>query len=668
MLNRILVCTLCALGFAATLTFLYAQQASGPRRAGETPGVQQTPVFRARADYVPVDVVVTDQNDEPLTGLTVDDFEIYDNGMRQSISDFKFVSIPVGARDVTAESATTASQTVATNELPSADSRLFVLLIDDVHTLESELISVKQVMTDFVRALSPDDEVGIVFAGRSDLGLNFTTDVNRMLQAIERTRGALGFGLDALGRSANSERRGDARLMQSAGRTTAFALKNIARALAGSRHQRRAIIYVGGGSAIDHDETAWTDPAGLDLKAAFEEARRANVPIYSLDPRGMVQPPDAVRGGIGALNGGGSMSTYAVMKQIQIQQNTLAVTSVNTGGRAFLNQSDLTGAIDAIVRENGSFYLLGYYPSPAVRDGAFHPIDVRVTRPGARVRARAGYLASAASTPDASTAERLATAMVSGVDMRGLTLRAQVTPLLPTDRGMRCAVTIQVTYPTLVTDQPFDKVQVQVVGLDGDAKIRASSDNTYTFKPPMVNRGSATFVINSVIDLPAEPLAIRIGVSSLAHGRTGTVQLPMQVPKPSDSKLQLGGVALGFDGPPRESALGDIEARSLLPFQPTTSRTFSQRDTLRVFMPILWREGTDEVRVTLTLKGRSATIRRDEPLTAKAGDRGRHVAAFDTLLPLARLSGPVTLQLDARLANGQTATETVAFDVLPSGK
>ena len=624
---------------------------------------QQGPVFRAGVEYVPVDVVVTDSNDVPITDLKMDEFEIYESGRRQTIADFKFVSIPVAERNLSAIRSDPVVQDVASNVRLSPDSRLFVLLVDDLHTLESDIIAVKKVMSDFVRALSPIDEVAVVFVGRSDLSVNFTTDPARALKAIENTREALGFGIDALGRSSNDSRGRDDRAMTAPGRAVAFAFKNVARALAGSTNQRRAIVYVSGGSPIDHEAANWGHVVSEDLKDAFEVARRANVPIYSLDPRGPVQPADAVRGGIGFMNGGGGTSTYNVFKQIQVQQNNLSTASHNTGGRAFVNQSDLTGAINAIVRENGSFYVIGYYPSPPPRDGRFHPIEVKVTRPGARVRARPGYLSSAAGVTETNTPEPLAAAMASGVDMRGLTLRAHVAPLLPLDKGMRSTITIQVTYPTVANELPFDNVKVQVLALDDDGKVKARLDRGYTFKAPQSQREAATFLINDTLDLPAQPLTVRIGVSSRALGRTGTLQLPITVPKPSDAQLQMGGVVIGLTGPPRESAFGDEFVRGLVPFQPTTTRLFSQRSTLRVFAPFFWRGRDEVVKVKLTLRGPEFTAEREESLPAVAQEKGRQLTSLDTLIPLAKLLGPITLRIEGRLANGQRTEQTVAFDV-----
>jgi VWFA-related protein len=632
--------------------------------AQQTP--QQPPVFRAGVEYVPVDVIVTDGNDVPITDLKVDEFEIYEGGRRQEIADFKFVSIPVVERDLAAIRSAPVVRDVASNVRLSPDSRLFVLLVDDLHTLESDIIAVKQVMTDFIRALSPVDEVAVVFVGRSDLSVNFTTDPARALKAIDNTRAAMGFGIDALGRSTNDSRPfKDERAMTAPGRAVAFAFKNIAMALAGSTHARRAIVYVSGGSPIDHQHPTLTSEIVMaDLKDAFEAARRANVPIYSLDPRGLVQPADAVRGGIGFMNGGGGTSTYNVMKQIEAQQNNLSVASINTGGRAFVNQSDQTGAINAIVKENGSFYVLGYYPAPPPRDGKYHSIEVKVTRPGARVRARSGYVSSAGIAQDSATvADPLATAMKSGVDMRGLSLRAHVAPLLPLDKMMRSAIAIQVTYPTVVSELPFDNVTVQVLALDNDGKVRARLDRGYTFKPPQSQREAATFLINDTLDLPAQPLTVRVGVSSRALGRTGTLQVPVSVPKPSDAQLQVGGVVIGLTGPARESAFGEDFVRGLLPFQPTTSRQFSQRSTLRVFAPFFWKGKDEIVKVSLILKSPDFTAQREESLKTVPQEKGRQLAALDTLIPLAKLLGPVTLEIEGRLANGQAARQTIPFDV-----
>jgi Ca-activated chloride channel family protein len=67
-----------------------------------------------------------------------------------------------------------------------------------------------------------------------------------------------------------------------------------------------------------------------------------------------------------------------------------------TGGRSFQapDAPALRTALSAIARELRAQYLLGYVPAVAARDGsAWRTIQVRVERPGVRVRAREGYFA-----------------------------------------------------------------------------------------------------------------------------------------------------------------------------------------------------------------------------------------------------------------------------------
>src|SRR5262249_4556641 len=137
----------------------------------------------------------------------------------------------------------------------------------------------------------------------------------------------------------------------------------------------------------------------------------------------------------------------AAANRIVIQQDHLAEIAINTGGRAFINRSDWKGAVDEIVEENGSFYVLGYYPDPYVRDGKFHDIRVDVKRPGAHVRARPGYVAADAAAPAVDLKGTLDTAMSAGLNVSGITMSAFASPLAPGTNGTRTAVAIEVEYP-----------------------------------------------------------------------------------------------------------------------------------------------------------------------------------------------------------------------------
>jgi hypothetical protein len=284
------------------------------------------------------------------------------------------------------------------------------------------------------------------------------------------------------------------------------------------------------------------------------------------------------------------------------------------------------------------------------------------------VRARTGYAFAKPATTDSTIGERLGLAMTSGVDVRGLGLRATVAPLLPTSKGTRSAVTIEVAYPAATMDGvTTDTLGVQILALDGDGKVKASVNRAYTVRPPGAAAETFPVVINDVIDLPDQPLTLRVGVASRALDRAGTVQLPVDAPKASESAIQMGAVVLGLadgGGPP---TLGDDFVKAIVPFQPSTARTFTPQQTLRVFAPVFWRSRETDARVVLTLEGPTVTLRREERLTVATATDGRRLTALDTLIPLAQLSGTYTLRLEANVNDKQTFVREVRFEVSAAG-
>ena len=71
--------------FVLSLAFSAAAQ-----QPSATPPDDQ--VVRISTNLIQIDVTVTDKNGKVVTGLTADDFEIFENGERQRMSNFSFVS------------------------------------------------------------------------------------------------------------------------------------------------------------------------------------------------------------------------------------------------------------------------------------------------------------------------------------------------------------------------------------------------------------------------------------------------------------------------------------------------------------------------------------------------------------------------------------------------
>src|SRR6187200_391430 len=79
----------CALLPLAAVVVLQSPALQG--QGTQAPGV----TFQVEVNYVDVDVVVTDGQGNFVTGLTRDDFEVFENGRPQKIDTFSMVEIPV---------------------------------------------------------------------------------------------------------------------------------------------------------------------------------------------------------------------------------------------------------------------------------------------------------------------------------------------------------------------------------------------------------------------------------------------------------------------------------------------------------------------------------------------------------------------------------------------
>jgi VWFA-related protein len=639
----------------------------------------QQPTFRSGVNYVRVDVVVTDKDDKPLTDLTKGDFSIVDQGRPQAIDTFQLMSVPVEHRTMDASSSPPPPD-VATNVAPTPNSRLFAIIVDDLHLVESDIIPLKRVLSDLIASMSPNDDIAIVFVGHSNLSVNFTRDLARLNRAVEHVREAMGFGLDALASQPNGS--GTAAsgsgliLTGSAGwrvnyaRSAAFVLKNTATALAGSGHARRAIVYVSGGTTLKPYACAGNDPNcsrefADELADAYDAAHRADVPIYTIDPRGAVTPEDAVRGGIGVIHNPGIRSQ--IVANIKVQQDYLSEVAINTGGRAFTNMSDLSRAVREIVGENGSYYLLGYYPEPAVVDGKFHELKVHVNRSGVRVRAREGYVAPVPGHTATTAAIALDTAMKSGVNVSGLPIRVFAAPLATGANGVATAVTAEVSYPAPADGSRAidDTLDFGVIAVDADGKIKAQSRRELKFSATAPLSGPLTFVIDDAIDLPSQPLTLRVGVASRALGTSGMIQVLLDVPKLAGSHLQMTGIVVGFgDDAAREPSMNASLIGRLVPFQPTTSRVFSAADTLRIYDHVFWGAKDGAASVTLTVSGAAATPPITTTLLASQTVNGRSEGTLDATVPLVSLpAGQYLLGVEARLPNGEAAHRLVPFEI-----
>ncbi|MGH9408449.1 MAG: VWA domain-containing protein [Vicinamibacterales bacterium] len=596
----------------------------------------QQPTFRSHTEHVALDVVVTGKDDRPITDLTSADFTLSEQGRPQTIADFRFVSIPPAARPIRLTDPPPPPFDVGANgQLPQASRA--VAFVFDMTLNVSDIGPWKRELTNFLDKMSPDDQMAVVYTGRSDLGQDFTNDPGRLVRAINNLPAAMfaapagfmsetrpGVARHTTGQTVCGGDAGPRRCML-------IVLDNVVKTLAAAHQTRRFIVLASQVGCVPVGNPI----IGPMCRDVIAHSRRADVPIYAIAPPSSVsfQPPDDMR-----------------------------VLAEQTGGRAFLNTAEVT-ATTTILADNGSYYVLGFYPDPLVSDGTFHEVKVTVNRPGAHVRARAGYDAPPASAQAVTPERAMAASLAAGVDDPRLPLRAVATPIAASGHGMRVLITIELTYPTSPgRSQIDDDLRLGLLGFDSDAHVRAQSQRSLRFSATSSQAGAAALTVDDVIDLPSGPLTLRVGVSSRQLGTTGTLHLPLDVPNPSSGDVRLSGVAIGLSGVRPTAVLGAGARTGLVPFQPTTVRAFGSTDTLRVFARAFWGGKDPTAGATVSIDG--TVVLRGLTISGGAAKSGRHEGAIDAIVPLQHvLAGAHVLTVEAHLGNRRSARREVPFTI-----
>jgi len=163
----------------------------------------------------------------------------------------------------------------------------------------------------------------------------------------------------------------------------------------GPLNEKKLLVYFASG----------IQKSGLDnqaqLTSTVNAAIRANVSFYPVDARGLVaQAPmgDATKGSPGGQAMYSGSSAQALTANFQNSQETLDTLAADTGGKALLDDNDLSMGIVQAQKDLSSYYIIGYYSSNTALDGRFRQIKISLNNKPAAARIakidyRRGYYA-----------------------------------------------------------------------------------------------------------------------------------------------------------------------------------------------------------------------------------------------------------------------------------
>jgi len=690
---------------AALLQTAPQTPAAPPPPSSQPPRTAQPPVtFRVEVNYVEIDATVEDAQGNFVKNLTKDDFQIVEDGKPQALTAFSMVDIPIERADPPLFSKTAIPPDVVSNRTPF-EGRVFVLVIDDLNTRFNRTARTRAAARQFVeRYIGANDIVAIVNTSGYGKGMqDFTGNRQLALKAVDAAMGnkaesSTSAALQDYYQNQNTGMSGNANASFNElqrwnnARNSIRTLKNIADYMAGMRGRRKAVIYFSEGinyNVVDAINNTHATDVRNEVQDLVAAATRGNVSFYSVDPRGVTTGmEDAIE--IGGFPADGSISSTALMEEMRIEHDSLRVIADETGGFPVLNQNDFRTAFSRILEENSSYYVLGYYPTNEKSDGRFRNVQVKVLKPGLRVRYRKGYVAARptkASTKKADdapkTSPELRDALDSPIAISGLTLNAFAAPFKGTGDKVSVALTIEVDGRSLKFTQNAqglfaDDLEISLFAADASGKIKDGVRDVFNLalKPQtheLVRQGA--FRIVRRIEVPPGKYQLRIGARESGAGNLGTVVTELDAPDFAKATTSMSGVVIASaSGSRMPTANPDknpaSEFKDVLPAPPSAVREFPRGDTLSVFAEIYDNAGRTPHSVDITatiladdgkVVATKADARKSEELQGAAGGYG-----YTTDFPLSTLApGRYVLRLTAksRLGTGDGVTRDVEFRV-----
>lgn len=375
----------------------------------------QDDVVRITTNLVQIDAVVT-KGGKYVRDLKAEDFEIYEDGRKQTITNFAFISnLPNAPRPVSPSAANTAGAPPAGPIQRDVARRTVAIVVDDLGLSAESMSHVRRQVRKFIaEEIQPNDLVAIIrTAGEMGALQQFTNDKRVLTRAIELLRWN---PCSRIGFAVLSEDAGGGCVGNTPERTLR-GLRFILNAM-GRLPGRKAMVLMSDDIPIRKEEPgaegADSVMLGGDvrnyggwLQRITETAIRSSVVIYSVDTQGLqytgitardalISRPPTIPGTADTNDVPARSAQLGQVGMISSRSRTLISRgegslqlAQRTGGFQVRNSNAFQ--LDRIYEDQGGYYLLGYRPSEETFNRKFHNIKAKVKRSGMTLRTRAGF-------------------------------------------------------------------------------------------------------------------------------------------------------------------------------------------------------------------------------------------------------------------------------------
>jgi VWFA-related protein len=560
----------------------YSQQ-TGPEPKPSPPDDQD--VVKISTNLIQIDVTVTDRNGKIIKDLRPDEISIFENGKRQNISNFSFVSnVRETPENEKGAAALPPVPVPLSPPRPENTRRTIALVVDDLTLSFESIYYVRRALKKFVDEQMQDgDLVGIIrTAGGIGALQQFTTDRRQLYAAIEKVRwnmagsGKVGafeplqaqpdMGTDGVapagGRTPEEMERDLNEFRSSVFATgTMGAVNYVVRGMQDLPGRKSILLMSDGFKLFTRDRDGFMESSRVmeSLRRLIDQANRASVVVYTLDPRGL-----QIAGLTAADNTSGRTAEQIDQEmsgrrdELRETQDGLVYLARQTGGFAIINNNDLSGGVRRIL-DDQSYYLVGYVPDDETFDPKtrrFNRLDVKVTRPGARVRYRSGFfgVSTEGRTPAAENGnQKLVSALTSPFAVNDISLRlnalfgrnpAKVSII----RSLLHVSAKDLTFTDGPNNTKLLKFDILAIGF-GDNGVLVDQ-LAYTHTVTVNNNQYETFLRRGFVYDFVFPIKkpgayqLRVAIRDHASGKVGSANQFIEVPDLKKNRLTLSGAGL----------------------------------------------------------------------------------------------------------------------------
>ncbi len=576
--------------FAALIVTFLCALASFAQTPTPKPAADDDDVVKISTTLIQLDVTVTDKKGNVVTDLKPEDFEVFENGEKQEITNLSFIS---NTRTETTSAANTKQNPAV--PLPPAPlkpeqvRRTIALVVDDLTLSFESVYYVRQALKKFVdRQMQDGDLVAIIRTGGGIGALQqFTADKRQLYAAIEKVRwnpsgtGNIGAfaaieatpleqakasGADVSDEQLKAEKdfnQGVSDFREDIFATgTLGAVNFIVRGMRDLPGRKSIMLLSDGFQLFNQDSDGFSDSTRVleSLRRLVDLANRASVVIYTMDARGLQIA------GFTAQDNTAGLSAEAVEQRLSDRRDKLFNTqeglvylAKQTGGFPIINNNDLSGGIRKIL-DDQSYYLIGYQPDTETFDPKtrrFNKLQIKVKRKDVNVRYRSGFFGvtdEQIKKPTNQTPyQQIMTALSSPFAVNDISVRLNAIFGNDPKRGSSVNSLLHVNAKDLKFTSEADGIKKAVFdvlaisfGDNGVPVDQISKTYTLTLKEEAYQKFlSEGFVYHFAFPVK-KPGAyqMRVAIRDHATEKVGSASQFIEVPKLKKNRLTLSGVVL----------------------------------------------------------------------------------------------------------------------------